>query len=39
VQDTFCTEIASYPELCEMHGLTAEGIERAVLSLLEGGAS
>jgi transketolase len=37
VQDTFCTEIASYPELCEMHGLTAEGIERAVLLLLGGG--
>lgn len=39
VQDTFCTEVASYPELCEIHGLTAEGIEQAVLSLLEGGAS
>jgi transketolase len=39
VRDTFCTEIASYPELCEMHGLTAEGIERAVLSLQKGGAS
>ena len=38
VQDTFCTEIASYPELCEMHGLTAAGIERAVLSLVKGGA-
>ena len=37
VRDTFCTEVASYPELCEMHGLTAEGIEKAVLSLLEGG--
>jgi transketolase len=39
VQDTFCTEVASYPELCEMHGLTAEGIEQAVLSLMEGRAS
>jgi len=37
VQDTFCTEVASYPELCEIHGLTAEGIEKAVLSLVEGG--
>jgi transketolase len=34
VRDTFCTEVGSYPELCEMHGLTAEGIEKAVLSLL-----
>jgi transketolase len=34
VRDTFCTEVASYPELCEMHGLTADGIEKAVLSLL-----
>lgn len=39
VQDTFCTEVASYPELCAIHGLTAEGIERAVLSLLDGGSS
>jgi transketolase len=39
VQDTFCTEVASYPELCEMHGLTAAGIEQAVLSLLGGGPS
>lgn len=39
VQDTFCTEVASYPELCAMHGLTAEGIEQAVLSLLDGTAS
>jgi transketolase len=39
VRDTFCTEVASYPELCEMHGLTAEGIERAVLSLLGSGKS
>jgi transketolase len=39
VQDTFCTEVASYPELCEMHGLTAAGIERAILSLLGGGPS
>jgi transketolase len=35
VRDTFCTEVASYPELCEMHGLTADGIEKATLSLLE----
>lgn len=34
VRDTFCTEVASYPELCEMHGLTADGIEKAVLSLV-----
>ena len=33
VCDVFCTEVASYPELCAMHGVTAEGIERAVLSL------
>ncbi len=33
VRDTFCTEVASYPELCAIHGLTAEDIERAVLSL------
>ena len=39
VRDTFCTEVGSYPELCEMHGLTAGGIEQAVLSLLEGGAA
>ncbi|MDI6858553.1 MAG: transketolase C-terminal domain-containing protein [Dehalococcoidia bacterium] len=34
VRDVFCTEVASYPELCAMHGVTAEGIERAILSLL-----
>lgn len=34
VRDVFCTEVASYPELCAMHGVTADGIERAVLSLL-----
>jgi transketolase len=39
VKDTFCTEVASYPELCTMHGLTADGIEQAVLSLLDGAAS
>lgn len=39
VKDTFCTEVGSYPELCAMHGLTAEGIEQAVLSLLDGAAS
>lgn len=38
VRDRFCTEVGSYAELCEMNGLTAEGIERAVLSLLEGAA-
>jgi transketolase len=38
VRDTFCSEVASYPELCEMHGLTADGIEQAALSLLEAGA-
>lgn len=37
VRDTFCTDIASYPELCEIHGLTAAGIEEAVLSLVNGG--
>ncbi len=37
VRDTFCTDIASYPELCEIHGLTAAGIEEAVLSLVDGG--
>jgi transketolase len=39
VKDTFCTEVASYPELCAMHGLTADGVEQAVLSLLDGAAS
>lgn len=39
VHDTFCTEVASYPELCAMHGLTAEGIEQAVLSLLDSAPS
>jgi transketolase len=34
VRDTFCTEVASYPELMEMQGLTAEGIEKAVMSLV-----
>jgi len=38
VQDTFCTEVASYPELLAIHGLTGEGIERAVLSLLDAGS-
>jgi transketolase len=38
VEDRFCTEVASYPELREIHGLTAEGIEKAALSLLERGA-
>ena len=39
VRDVFCTEVGSYPELCEMHGVTAEGIEKAVLSLMDRGAS
>lgn len=39
VQDTFCTEVASYPELCAKYGLTADGIEQAVLSLLDSGGS
>lgn len=39
LRDTFCTEVGSYADLCEMNGLTAEGIERAVMSLVEGGAS
>jgi len=38
IQDTFCTEVASYPELCAIHGLTAEGIEQAVVALLGGSA-
>ena len=36
IRDVFCTEVASYPELCAIHGLTPEDIEAAVVSLLDG---
>ena len=36
IRDTFCTEVASYPELCAIHGLTPENIEATVVSLLGG---
>jgi transketolase len=34
VRDVFCTEVAPYPELLQIHGLDAAGIEAAARSLL-----
>jgi transketolase len=35
IRDVFCTEVAPYPELLNIHGIDAAGIEAAVRALLE----
>jgi len=34
IRDVFCTEIAPYPDLLHIHGLDAEGVEKAARSIL-----